>query len=199
MKLLTVLASTLIGLSISNFSLADEIKTTHSVGLQIGGGGLEHKGKDTDGQGVGHSYLYYNYQFMPNYYAEVGVLGGEDIDDWQCNDDINGKLECYTDNSDNFEFDTDNFDYGAITIALKTDLKLSKRNKLYAKVGAEFYEYQFKLDRKEIIDENGVGLLLEAGWEYRWDSGIGLNTAMQYHDMGDLEMSSLNIGISYAF
>ena len=61
-------------LSISTFSFADEIKTTHSVGLQTGVGGLEHKGKDTDGQGVGHSYLYYNYQFMPNYYAEIGLV-----------------------------------------------------------------------------------------------------------------------------
>ena len=88
---------------------------------------------------------------------------------------------------------------GLLLSLLKTDLKLSKRNKLYAKVGAEFYDYQFELDREEIIDEDGVGLLLEAGWEYRWDSGIGLNAAMQYHDMGDLEMSALNIGISYAF
>ncbi|MCO4799040.1 MAG: outer membrane beta-barrel protein [Colwelliaceae bacterium] len=199
MKLINFTSACSLLLIITTTVFAEDKKTAHSIGLQTGGGGLEHKGKDTDGQGVGHSYLYYNYQFMPNYYAEVGVLGGEDIDDWQCNDDINGKLECYTDNSNNFEFDTDNFDYGAITIALKSDLKLSKRNKLYAKVGAEFYDYQFKLDREKIIDENGVGLLLEAGWEYRWDSGIGLNTAMQYHDMGDLEMSSLNIGISYAF
>ncbi|MEW6990325.1 outer membrane beta-barrel protein [Colwelliaceae bacterium 6441] len=199
MKLLTAFTATIIALSISNFSFAEDLKKIHTVGLQLGGGGLEHKGKDTDGQGVGYSYLYYNYQFSPNYYAEVGVLGAGDVDDWQCKENANDILECYSDDSDNFEIAADDFEFGAIVFAFKTDLLLNKRNKLYAKVGAEFYDYQFELARTETIDEDGVGLLLEAGWEYRWDNGIGINSALQYHDLGDLEMSSLNIGVSYAF
>jgi len=178
---------------------ADEVKNRHSVGFQVGGGGLEYKGKGTDGQGVGQSYLYYNYQFMPNYYAEIGLVGADDIDDWQCEENSAGKLECFTDESDNFEFNADNFDFNSIVVALKTDMKLSKRNSLYAKVGAEFYDYQFKLDRKEIVDEDGVGLFLEAGWEYRWDSGVGFNTGFQFHHLGDLKMNTFRMGISYAF
>jgi len=199
MKLRTTFNSILIALSLNTLSFADEIKTIHTVGLQYGIGGLEHQGKDTNGQGVGHSYLYYNYQFLPNYYAEIGLLGGEDIDDWQCKDDANGDLKCYTDESDKFELNADDFDFSAIVLAVKTDLHLSKRNKLYAKVGAEFYDYQFKLDRKEIIKEDGIGLLLEAGWEYSWDNGIGMNAAIQYHNMDDLDMNTLNLGVSYAF
>jgi len=136
---------------------------------------------------------------MPNYYAEVALIGADDIDDWQCEENAAGKLECFTDESGNFEFNADNFDFNSIVLALKTDLKLTKRNRLYAKIGAEFYDYQFKLDRKQIVDEDGVGLMLEAGWEYRWDNGMGLNTGIQYHDLGDLEMNTFNIGISYAF
>lgn len=199
MKLFTAFSSTLLAISLCTSSLADEIKTTHAVGLQFGGGGLEYKGKNSDSQGVGHSYLYYNYQFMPHYAIEVGFLGGGDIDNWQCKENTDGFIECHSDDSDKFEFNTDSFDYGATVVAIKTDLKLSKRNKLYAKVGAEFYDYQFELNRQEIIDEDGVGLFLEAGWEYRWDGGVGVNVGIQHHNMDDLEMSALNIGVSYAF
>lgn len=199
MKLLNAITVTMLTLSISTSILADEIKTTHTVGFNSGGGGLEYKGKNTDSQGVGQSYLYYNYQFMPNYYAEVALIGAVDIDDWQCKNNTSDELECYTDDSDNFELKADNFIFGSLVLALKTDMKLSERNKLYAKVGAEFYNYEFELFREKIIDEDGVGLFLEAGWEYRWDNGMGVNAAIQYHNLGDLEMETFNLGVSYAF
>lgn len=199
MKLLTSIISAMVAFTVTVSVNAEALNKEHSVGIQFGGGGLEYKGKDTDGEGVGYSYLYYNRQFMPNYYAEIGLIGGEDVDDWQCKDNAHGSLDCFSDDSDKFELEADNFDFGAIVLAIKTDLKLSKRNKLYAKVGAEFYDYQFEIDRKEIIDEDGVGLLLEAGWEYRWDNGMGVNAAMLYQDLGDLEMGTLNIGVSYSF
>jgi len=199
MKLLTAITTAILALSISSSILANEIKSPHTVGLQSGGAGLEHNGKDTDGEGVGYSYLYYNYQFMPNFYAEIGLIGGEDVDDWKCIKKNSDNYVCHSDDSDDFELQADDFEFGAIVFALKTDLKLSKRNTLYAKVGAEFYDYNFEMNRKKIIDEDGVGLLMEAGWEYRWDNGMGINTSLQLHDMGDLEMTAFNIGLSYAF
>lgn len=183
----------------SAYSCAEQMRNSHHVGFQAGSGGVEYEERNSDGQGVGHSYLYYNYQFIPHYYLEAGVLAGGDINNWGCKNSVNGNLECRTDDSHNFEFNADSFDYNALTIAFKTDLKLSKRNKLYGKFGAEFYEYEFKFDHQKTIDEDGVGLLLEAGWEYRWDNGMGINASMQYHDMSDLEMRALNIGVSYAF
>ncbi len=201
MKHIQTLACAIFTLSLSTSTFADNIsqKTTHTFGLQTGGGGIEHKGKDTDGEGVGYSYLYYNYQFMPHYYAEVGLIGGGDIDDWQCKKDAQGEIECFSDDSNKFDLKADEFEFGAAVLAIKTDLQLSKRNKLYAKIGAEFYDYEFKLDGNKTIEDDGVGLLLEAGWEYRWDNGMGINTGLQYQDLGDLEMRSLNIGVSYAF
>jgi len=82
---------------------------------------------------------------------------------------------------------------------LKTDLSLSKRNRLYAKVGAAFYDYRIDLDNTRIADDNGTGLFVEAGWEYRWDNGLRLNTSLQYQGAGDLDIDTFNVGISYAF
>jgi opacity protein-like surface antigen len=196
MKLLTSLATGIIALTISTASFAD-IKTPHSVGFQLGGGSMEYKGEE--GEGFGSSYLYYNYQFAPFYSVEVGLLGGTDAD-WDCKK-TSGEWKCYSDDDkhDIFELDADDLELNALVVALKTDLALSKRNKLYAKAGLSYYNYELELDSQRIADEDGVGFMLEGGWEYRWDMGIGMNVGLQYQKMGDLKSNTLNIGMSYAF
>jgi hypothetical protein len=201
MKLSSPLTAILLVLSASTFSInayADYgVESPHNVGLQIGGGGIEYKGKDTDGEGVGLSYLYYNYQFAPNYYFEVALVDAADITDWECK----GKdgNNCFLDYDNYLPSIADNFEYNAVIFALKTDLFLSKRNRLYAKVGAAFYDYRMDLDHTRIANKSGTGLFIEAGWEYRWDNGFGLNASLQHQDAGDLEIDSFNIGISYSF
>jgi hypothetical protein len=87
MKRSNTLVTLLLTLSASKFSMNTfantELESQHTVGLQ-NGGGIEYKGKDTDSKGVGLSYLYYHYQFLPSYYLEVGLVGAADIDDWEC-------------------------------------------------------------------------------------------------------------------
>lgn len=203
MKRLNSFSAILFALSASAFSInafADyDVESPHSVGLQVGGGGIEYKGKDTDNEGVGLSYLYYNYQFAPYYSVEVGLVGAEDIEDWQCKEKTANNWDCFSDYDNNFQLQADNFEYEALVFALKTDLSLSKRNRLFAKVGAAIYDYQLDLDHSRIVDKNGTGLFVEAGWEYRWDNGFGLNTSLQHQDAGDLEIDSFNVGISYKF
>ncbi len=203
MKLSNSFTAILLALSASTFSMAsfadDSLESPHTVGLQSGGGGIEYKGKDTDGEGVGLSYLYYNYQFSPNYYVEVGLIGAEDVQDWECKEKGESNWDCFSDYDNKFELQADNFEYGAVVVALKTDLSLSKRNRLYAKVGVAFYDYQIDLDHTRVANEDGSGLFAEAGWEYRWDNGVGFNTSLQYQDADDLEINTFNIGISYAF
>jgi|GEM_PF-706086 len=203
MKRSNTLTAILLTLSASTFSInafADiALESPHTVGLQSGGGGIEYKGKNTDGEGVGLSYLYYNYQFSPNYYLEVGLLGAEDINDWECREKSENSWDCLSDYDNKFDLTADNFEYSAVIVALKTDLSLSKRNRLYAKVGAAFYDYQMSLNQTRIVDEDGTGLFVEAGWEYRWDNGFGLNASLQHQDADDLELDTFNIGISYAF
>jgi hypothetical protein len=203
MKLSNSVTALLLTLSASTFSLDafafTDLESPHTVGLQAGGGGIEYKGKDTDGEGVGLSYLYYNYQFAPSYYFEVALVGAEDVDDWECKEKGESSWDCVSGYDNKFELQTDNFEYNAVVLALKTDLSLSKRNRLYAKVGAAFYDYRIDLDHTRIADESGTGLFLEAGWEYRWDNGLGLNTSLQHQDADDLDIDTFNIGISYAF
>lgn len=196
MKLLTYLSTTLIALSISTSTMA-ETKSPHSVGLQLGGGSMEYK--DQKGEGYGTSYLYYNYQFAPFYSLEVGLLGGTDAD-WHCRE-VGSEYECYSDDDkkDIFALDADKLELGAIVVAIKTDVALSKRNSLYGKAGLSLYNYELELNKQEIADEDGVGFMLEAGWEYRWDMGIGMNLGLQYQKMNDLTSNTLNLGISYAF
>ena len=203
MKLSNSLTAILLTLSISTISINvyanTDLESPHSVGLNIGGGGIEYKGKNTDGEGIGVSYLYYNYQFSPSYYLEVGIAGAEDINDWQCTGNGEDNWDCLSDYDNKFDLQADNFKYNAVIVALKTDLFLSKRNRLYAKVGAAFYDFRIDLDHTHVADESGTGLFVEAGWEYRWDNGFGLNTSLQHQGVGDLDIDTFNIGISYAF
>jgi hypothetical protein len=203
MKLSNSLTAILLTLSVSTLSInafADtDLESPHTVGLYSGSGGIEYKGKDTDSEGVGASYLYYNYQFSPSYYVEVGLAGAVDINDWECTDKGQSNWDCFSDYDNQFDLQADNFEYNAVIVALKTDLSLSKRNRLYAKVGAAFYDYRIDLDHTSVADENGTGLFVEAGWEYRWDNGVGLNTSLQHQGAGDLDIDTFNIGISYAF
>ena len=83
--------------------------------------------------------------------------------------------------------------------AIKGDIDLSQRNSLYGKIGAQYYDYEFSRNDRFIEGDSGTGLFLEAGWQYRWDLGIGMNAGLRYQDMGDLEFTSANVGISYTF
>ena len=197
MKILNLISAAIFIVLISASVSAVE-KSKHSVGFQVGAGGLEYKNKDTDNEGVGSTYLFYNYQFSTLYSFEVGLSGAEDIDDWSCDTDYSGDWECFSDGS-KFDLVADDFGYSAIVVAFKSDLSLSKRNSLYGKVGVVFYDYEMELLSNKTVKNNGTGYLVEGGWAYRWDSGMGMNVGWQYQDAGDLEFSALNIGMNYAF
>jgi hypothetical protein len=70
---------------------------------------------------------------------------------------------------------------------------------LYAKLGAQYYDYEFSRNGNHLEGEDGIGVLFEAGWQYQWDMGIGMNVGLRYQDMGELTLKSQNVGISYAF
>lgn len=196
MKLHKLLLRSIIPFTLALTAYA-ETKPIHSVGMHLGGGSIEYKGKEAEN--YASSYLFYNYQFSSFYFLEVGLLGGNDSD-WDCRE-ILGEWECYSedDKGDVFDLKADNLELGALVLALKSDLSLSKRNNLYGKVGLSFYNYEIELHSETIAEEDGVGLFLEAGWEYRWDTGVGMNIGLQHHNMDDLTSNALNIGISYSF
>lgn len=197
MKFMTLVTPLLVAMV--SFSASADVAKPHSVGIALSGGGIDYKDKDTDGTGVGQSYLYYNYQFLPHYYLEVGLVRAEDVDDWKCDDKGESGWDCRADDDNHFSLDVDSYSQDSLILALKTDLNLSKRNSLYAKAGAEFYEYELSLNHNKLADDSGVGLFVEAGWQYRWDNGMGINAGLQHHDLGDLERTSATFGVSYSF
>lgn len=188
-------------LASSSFTaIAEEGKfSPHTFGIQAAGGSAEYKGSSEDGDGVAHVYTYYNYAFSSDYSVETGITAGTDADDWKCTEVNGNEWVCRSDNRPIFDLQADKLEYSTIVMALKAKYQLSKRNSLYAKVGGQFYDYEFSRNNARVADKSGFGALIEGGWEIRWSSGWGLNAAYQYSDMGDLEVTSFNVGTSYSF
>lgn len=199
MKLLTLAAGSLLSLSlISAAAYSQENK--HTVGLVAGFASGEYKNSHNDGDGFVQSYLYYNYQVIENFSVEVAYTGAQELNTWECKEHDNDDWTChYDDNDPIFNLAATNFDLDGFVAAIKGDISLSKRNSLYGKIGAQYYDYEFTRNDRFIEGDSGTGLLLEAGWQYRWDLGIGMNVGLRYQDMGDLTFKSSNVGISYSF
>ena len=175
----------------------DEQKHTIAVDLSSGTG--EYKGSKQDGDGFAFAYIYYNYQAFENFSLEVGYLGGTHVDDWDCDED-EGDWTCSVNDDDNlFNLNANEFTLDSLVFALKGQFPLSQRNSLYGKIGAQYYDYDFNYKNNSLAEDDGIGVLLEAGWQYRWDNGIGMNAGIRYQDLGDITFKTRNIGISYSF
>lgn len=199
MKLLNLAVTSLLSLSlISTAAYCEEKK--HTVGLVAGFASGEYKNSSKDGDGFVQSYLFYNYQFVDHFSVEVGFNSAAEYDDWDCEEDDDDNWTCrWNDDNKIFNMESDDFELHGFVAAIKGDVPLSKRNSLYGKVGAQYYDYEFSGNDHYIGGDSGTGLFLEAGWQYEWDLGLGMNVGIRYQDMGDLTLTSSNVGISYAF
>ena len=184
---------------------ADSIEETtgtfkqHTFGVSIASGGAKYKGSSADGDGVAHIYGHYNFNFNKAFSLEVGVAAGSDLDDWDCEEVYDDEWECRSDNDRIFGLAANELYYGNLVFAIKGELELSPSNSLYAKVGGNFYDYQFERYNIDLDSDDGVGAFLEAGWQFKWQSGWGINAGFQHMDMGDLDVTSLNVGGSFSF
>ena len=95
--------------------------------------------------------------------------------------------------------DADKLEYSNLVIAAKGNYALSQRNSLYGKLGVQFYDYEISKSKSILVEEDGVGLFLEAGWGYQWDNGLAVNVGIQSIDMGDLDTAGATIGMRYHF
>lgn len=177
-------------------SLADNSK--HRVGLELGSGSAKYKSSSDDGGGVGTSYLYYNYQFMPMFSVEAGISGAGELDKWRCTE-TEDTWTCKADNKPIFNINADQLEVGSLVLSLRADYPLTQRNSLYGKLGIQNYDYEFSRKGTIIADDSGMGMLISAGWKYQWDMGLSLNAGLQHSKMGDLSFTTTNLGISYAF
>ena len=175
----------------------------HTFGGQWSIGSVDFDSANNDDDGILQIYSYYNYALNKNLAFEIGLSVGADIEDW-CNDDDlydhNDDWHCDSNNHHSFfNMDADELEYSNVVIALKKRIPLSQKSSFYGKVGGQFYDYEILRRHHVVKDESDVGLFLEAGWQYRWNFGLGLNLGMQYMDMGELETRALTAGISYQF
>ena len=188
-------------LSFSIISTAvNSAESKHTVGLVAGIASGEYKNSSKDGDGFVQSYLFYNYQIVDNFSVEIGYNGATEYDGWDCKEDDNDDWTCrWSEQNNIFNMEVDDFELDGFVVAIKGNIPLSKRNSLYGKIGAQYYDYEFTGNDQYIEGDSGTGLFLEAGWQYKWDLGIGMNVGVRYQDMGDLTLSSSNVGISYTF
>ena len=186
--------------SIPVVSLAETSPKPHSFGGHIASGDIEFNGSSADGDGVVQIYGFYNYGFSERLSVELGLNLGVDHDGLDCYEDDNDDWHCSTNNNESlFDLGVDEIEYTNIVAAIKGTAPISKRNSLYAKIGAQVYDYELSRNSRVLFDDNGVGLYLAVGWQYEWDMGIGMNVGFEKYDMGDLDSNTVNVGISYSF
>lgn len=190
-----VMLSTLL---LAETAIANTVKT-HSFGAQLSGGSAQYKNSEQDGGGVAQLYLHYNYAFNEMFSLEVGLNGAQDADDWDCSDKKEDKFTCSKNEKKLFGMDADKLEYSNLVIAAKGNYALSQRNSLYGKLGVQFYDYEISKSKSILVEEDGVGLFLEAGWGYQWDNGLAVNVGIQSIDMGDLDTAGATIGMRYHF
>ncbi|GAB3035114.1 porin family protein [Bowmanella dokdonensis] len=191
--------STVLAFFVAGPVLAETQHSPHSVGLVLGSGGAEYKNSDEDGNGVDHLYLYYHYSLNEQFGLEAGLLGGTEGSDWDCHDDDRDHLVCRNNRKPIFGLDAEDLEYRSLVAAATAQFPLSQRNSLYGKLGAQYYDYEISRGSINLADDSGLGLYLEAGWQYRWDSGWGMNVGLKHLPMGDLKVNSGNVGVSYRF
>ncbi len=196
---ISTLSLALVSGSIAADESSTQVAKQHTFGLSSSVGGAKYKGSSEDGDGVAHLYGFYNFNINNNFSFETGLIAGADADDWRCEEVEDDEWECRSDNDPIFNLQADELTYASLVVAIKGKLELTTRNSLYAKVGGQFYDYEFQRDDQKLEGEDGFGAFLEAGWQYQWDSGWQINAGYQYADMGDLEISALNLGVSYSF
>jgi hypothetical protein len=195
LSLLFAITSTL-----SAGAVANEPANPHSFGGHIAAGGIEFNNSSADGDGVVQVYGFYNYAFSERFSLEVGLNAGGDVDNWDCYEDSFDDWHCTTNhNKSLFGLGVDEIEYSNIVTAIKGVAPLTERNSLYAKVGAQFYDYEMSRNHRVRFEDDGLGLYLAVGWQYEWDMGIGMSAGFEKYDMGDLESTSANVGMSYRF
>jgi len=198
MKLSRLASVSFLSLSLlSTFTFAQDRQ--HSIGLVTGAASGEYKNSTQDGDGFAQAYLFYNYQAFENFSLELAYNAAVELDSWDCEETSDDKWTCGTNDKPMFGLRANEMELDGFVIAIKGQAPISKNNSLYAKLGAQYYDYKFKRNDRFVEGEDGTGVFFEAGWQYRWNCGIGMNVGLRYQDMGDLTLKSPNVGISYSF
>ncbi|HIC8839367.1 porin family protein [Aeromonas veronii] len=168
-------------------SVAIATPSPHIVGATLGYGTQSFKAQNGDQADGGDNMtadLYYRYMFNDYIGIDSGILFG-----------TGGVVSALFDATLN---DVKDIHYKGIRSALYAQFPVSSGNSFYAKLGANAHRVEYTIN-KEDQSNSGVGLYGAAGWQYRFDSGIGLNAEYQYIPMPRLDVKGVSVGLNYRF
>ncbi|WP_434340004.1 porin family protein [Motilimonas cestriensis] len=166
---------------VSGTAMAGE--SNHVIGGNFVMGNVDERlgGQPEEDDGYSSFDVYYRYLFDSHFGLELGYMNAGSVGMGSRNDNsVYQRSE-------------------GIRIAGVGQYSLSQRNSLYAKAGLA----HFNVDYNSIIGESGeqstTGFYSAAGWQYRFDFGLGLNVEYQYIPVDDFKVRGVAIGASYRF
>jgi opacity protein-like surface antigen len=119
---------------------------------------------------IGNTHIFYSYQFLDSWKAELNYSSVDTV-----------------------------IDLDSLSINVKREFSLSKRNELYIKGGAAFYDYNVSKGDLANLANDGAGITASAGWQYSFQNNLGVYAEYTYIDLGDIDSITLNIGVSFSF
>jgi hypothetical protein len=199
----TLLTSLFIASACSAFCGAAELPQagTFNAGAQVSYGNIDHDSFSNDQDGAAQVMFYLDYYFKPGWAIEVGVNTGTNVQDWICeNDDIDSDdTYCTSSNESNpGSFESD-LDFSNIIIAVRYDKQVSTNSFVYAKLGAQYFDYEMTDNNAVFEEDTGTGLYSELGWKYQWSNNMNASVGYQHIAMADLTTSSVTFGVGYSF
>ena len=167
---------------------ASSLAAEHSVGFDASwgviGGELQEKSTEFHDLGTGHQVLYYQYQMNEYWGGKLGYLSGD-----------SGDADFITD-----LFTDSELEYSGAMLGLTGRYPLSPGNAFFLDLNAINYELDFIVDGQTDLSESGVGYGVAIGWQYEFDSGLGIKAAYDMTQFDDnLEVLSVSLGVSYHF
>lgn len=197
----TLLSSLIIASAFSPLVSATKLPKAGSIstGAQLSFGNIDHDRFKNDQDAAAQVMFYADYYFKPGWAIEVGVNGGENVQDWICeNTDTDDGYCINNDDSNEYSFESD-LEYSNIILALRLDTQVSVNSFIYGKLGAQYFDYEMSDDDGIFEEESGTGIYSELGWRYQWSNNLSANVGYQHIAMSDLTISSLAVGLSFQF
>lgn len=132
----------------------------------------------------GHVGLGYSYAF--HHYFTIGI------------EKLSGDSDNFLDLSDLF---TDSkLDYDLLNLVALARYPVTPRGTVYAKVMAVNYDYNVFDDGDVVGSGDGNDLGFGIGWQYTFDSNIGLSVGYESMSLGDdIDLRGVSVSVSYRF
>jgi opacity protein-like surface antigen len=123
------------------------------------------------------SRIFYGYQMGENVFIETGYLAGDNYDDKK----------------------KDDLAVDMFFVALKSAHQINRKYAVYAKTGAVVYQYELKNEDASISKENGLGLIVSAGYEFTLEKSISVGLEYEYLNSVRFNSNTLFANVKYEF